>query len=126
MGFYDTPQLAKSIVPPGDAPYVLFAYKVYPLRFDDGKAVAVELPVTLHDTGLDGFEFIGYDVVAKTYDNFDCSPLSCNSAAADHPTNRHCLLDDRKDAVAFCLEASRGGYEPGPYYLVEVYEEGES
>ena len=123
MGFYDTPQLAQSVVPRGDTRYVLFAYKAYPLKFDDGRMVSMELPVTLRDAGLGGFEFIGYGAAARTCDNFDCSPLSCNSAAEDHRVNRHCLLDDREEAMALCLEAGRGTYEPGPYYLVEVYEE---
>jgi hypothetical protein len=56
-------------------------------------------------------------------DFFECSPLSCNRAAENFPTNVFCLLDNEAEAYHAILEMSQAGsgVEPGPYYLFKVY-----
>jgi hypothetical protein len=51
---------------------------------------------------------------------FECSPLSCNSIAAEYPVNAHCLLDDLAMAVAAAEHFSIEQPEPGMYYIAEV------
>jgi len=54
---------------------------------------------------------------------FECSPLSCNHAAERTEVNEHCLLDDLGEAYRLAALFSRPeeGYEPGPYFVVEVW-----
>lgn len=77
---------------------------------------------------LSGYEFLGYDPVSREEGdaNFCCSPLSCNRGFESYPVNRCCLLDDLDAAWRITSEIARGAnekgsWEPGPYYLCEVY-----
>ncbi|MFN0131781.1 MAG: hypothetical protein ACKVW3_04490 [Phycisphaerales bacterium] len=79
-GFYDNPDRAASAFDPANnnAPYRLFAYDFYPLRFDihggivevdPQKAFGVEFDPSSRPTIIPGFRFLGYDVVELWADN---------------------------------------------------------
>jgi hypothetical protein len=55
--------------------------------------------------------------------SFECSPLSCNGAAERVEVNEYCLVDDPAEAFRLAALFSRleEGYEPGPYFVVEVW-----
>jgi hypothetical protein len=100
----------------------VYAYKVYPLRFDAGEVQPWKVQTRVTELDLAGFAFLGFDIVSRSSDaSFECSPLSCNGASDDFPVNRSCLIDDIDTAYNVAVEISRGKYEPGPYHLVEVY-----
>ena len=123
MWVYDTPELARSVVP--DAArheFDLYAYQMFPVVFDDGQQQPFEIPL-LHVQPLpSSFERLGYDVVSRTCGtNFECSPLSCNHMAEHIAVSRYCLVDDKDVAFRLAAEFEAGGCEPGPYYVVEVW-----
>jgi hypothetical protein len=67
----------------------------------------------------------GYDVVTffvKT--SPECSPLSCNSLAAELKTNQHCLLASFERAHQLLEEGKFENSEPGPYRIFAVYSTG--
>jgi hypothetical protein len=117
--FYDTTALAKEIAadldPEGEHAYDLYAFKLFPIIVDQGQIQDVE---PLDDT----FEFLGFDAVSRSQgSDFECSPLSCNGAANEMRTNRFCLFSTLEEALAGAREFSSKPYEPGPYYVMEVY-----
>ena len=64
----------------------------------------------------------GYDVVtffAQT--SPECSPLSCNSLAAEVETNSHCLLQSFEQARKLLESGTFNDSEPGPYRIFAVY-----
>jgi hypothetical protein len=68
------------------------------------------------------FERLGFDAVSKSSaDSFECSPLSCNAAARELPTNAFALLDSLEAAIAAARKFSSGNWEPGVYYVAEVH-----
>jgi len=71
------------------------------------------------------FALMGYDLVCFTTGVApECSPLSCNSGAKDYEVNRHCLLGSLEEALAVVRRVdANGGYEPGPYGIMSVWEE---
>lgn len=121
LGFYDNEPLAEQVVGPDREGFEMYAYKIYPLQFDDGRVEPWNVPVQL-DLDLTEFESLGFDLVSRsTADTFECSALSCNSGADEFPVNRFCLMDDPAAAYDACAAVSEGKYEPGPYYLLQVY-----
>jgi len=67
----------------------------------------------------------GYDIVCFTSKAApECSPLSCNSGAKEFPVNHFCLIDTHGDALKIAEAIDRdGGYEPGPYGIMSVWEQ---
>jgi hypothetical protein len=120
-GFYDAEKLAEQVAGPDRAGYDLYAYRLFPFRCIGDKIESA--PVDGVGRAPEDYAFLGYDVVTRsTADFFECSPLSCNAAARHYPVNEFCLLAGRETALHVLQEISRdGGYEPGPYYLFEVY-----
>lgn len=122
FGFYDTEADAYRVID-GDQPaYDLYAYRLAPIRGRDG----VVEPLTLTsqtDPIPETYLRLGWDVVTQSSsDFFECSPLSCNGAAQTFAVNRYCLFDEIADAYAAMLAMSLAGdYEPGPYFLFEVF-----
>lgn len=106
--------------------FALYAYRLFPVVFDgDG-----ENPIPVESAaqgGLDGFEFLGYDMVSRSCGtNFECSPLSCNNGCEQYPVNRCCLIESLEEAWRITREIARsakekGDWETGPYYLLEVH-----
>jgi hypothetical protein len=123
LGFYDCEALARQVVEGAAAgDYDLYAYQIFPLRCRDGALEPFALDAVAGEA-LDDYQFLGYDIVTRsTGDFFECSPLSCNAGAREYLVNRYCLIDELAQAWqtlrAIC---AGGGYEPGPYYLFEVY-----
>lgn len=64
----------------------------------------------------------GFDVVTYMFSNGpDCSPLSCNSLAAEIATNSLCLLDSVERARELLEGGAFDNSEPGPFRIVAVY-----
>ncbi len=140
LGFYDTELSAVSVVSEDDLKkYELFAYKLYPVKFDQGEIVKFTIKSKAVED-LSSYTFIGFDVVSRSVsDFFECSPLSCNSGCEIFPVNRFCLIQDFKGALRCCQNISQeiagvktvknaqglmeyhGKWEPGPYYLFQVF-----
>lgn len=120
LGFFDTEDLARAVAAASPGDFEVFAYRLFPLVFDKGQQADFTVPVApIEDVA--GYESIGYDPVSRsTSPFFECSPLSCNSAAEEYAVNNMCLIDQVADAVKACKEICTGNYEPGPYYLFEV------
>lgn len=122
---FDSEELAREMVPADPARYDLYAYKIFPIKFD-GELTPIDVePSAAGD--LSGYKFLGYDIVSRSCDYaFECSPLSCNGGYKRFRVNKRCLIDDLESAWAIASELARsakekGGWEPGPYYLVAVY-----
>ena len=121
-GCYNDPDTAWSFVPPDhQADYRLYAYEVYPTEFWEGEAHEIRIP-PLDVKSLDGaFEALGWDVVTRSGgQDFECSPLSCNSMVEHFRVNQYCLLDF-DDARTLAITADDQGCEPGPYFVVRVW-----
>jgi hypothetical protein len=123
LGFYDTVALAESVIPAGEAArYEVLGYRFLDREIDGG----IESPWTPPVAGglvVDaGFVSVGFDAVNRTGADFlfECSPLSCNYAAKTMAHNEHCLFASLEEAVAGAVVFSRGGWEPGRYYVAEV------
>ena len=127
IGFFDNVSDAMAIVPAEDrARYRLFAYRLYPARFQHGGQQPFVMPASAADPVPPAFRSLGFDAVSKSMDSilgFECSPLSCNSMAAELGTNEHCLFDSLEAAIAGATRFSLEQPEPGDYYVVEVLEE---
>ena len=121
LGFYDTEESALNVIPDNQEKYDLFAYRLFPLQFKEGKAIDYKVESNALED-LNPYKFIGFDIVSKTVsDFFECSPLSCNGACEEYLVNKYCLIEQLKDAYNAAIEMGQGGWEPGPYYLLEVY-----
>jgi hypothetical protein len=120
---FDTPELAWSVVPlPDRSAFRLYAFKMYPARFEHGQLIQIELPTLQVSPLPPSFNRLGYDIVSRSVTPmFECSPLSCNNMAEHHPVNRCCLVETEADGLRIAIEFSISEPEPGPYYLVEVW-----
>jgi hypothetical protein len=102
--------------------YDIYAFKKYPLRIENGESMDWDIPSVSPEPLSDNFEFLGYDAVSmNTGTEFECSPLSCNGGAETMKVNRFCLFETFEEALWGAKEFSKGNWEPGPYYIVEVY-----
>jgi hypothetical protein len=121
LWLFDTVALAEAVIPTEErAETRVLAYRVWDRMFDAGQDV--EAPLVMKD--LPGpeehFVRVGFDAVVRSHDAFGCSPLSCNGGAATFATNEACLFQSLEDALAGAREFSKGNWEPGPYWVVEV------
>jgi hypothetical protein len=126
LGFFDSEQIAFSLISDVPEQYDMYAYEMYPFHVLDGLASSVEIDLQTGTVPPD-YEFLGYDIVTKSAsDFFECSPLSCNRAAENFMTNSFCLLENEAAAYDVLLEMSKpgSGVEPGPYFLFKVYRKG--
>lgn len=123
LGFFDSEQIALSLISNDLEQYDLYAYEMFPFNVLNNLVSTVEIDSQI-GTVPRNYEFLGHDIVTKSIsDFFECSPLSCNRAAENFTTNAFCLLDNEVDAYRVLLEMSKAGsgVEPGPYYLFKVY-----
>jgi hypothetical protein len=122
LGFFDTADLAYELISQSPEKFDLYAYKLFPLRCLAGRLESVSIDLKL-DNFPPNYEFLGYDIVTRSGPHFfECSPLSCNRGAAEYDVNQYCLIADRETAYRVLLAICQAGsYEPGPYYLFEVY-----
>jgi hypothetical protein len=121
---YNTPDIAHSIIRAlsDKNEYDLYAFKQYPIKIEDGEIINETIVCNEVTPLSEEFVFLGYDAVSKHLsDDFGCSPLSCNSGAETMDANEFCLFTSFEDALAGAKEFSKGNWEPGPYYIVEVY-----
>jgi hypothetical protein len=122
MGFFDTQELASQIIENNWEEYDLYAYKVFPVRCNDGESEPISIAKSQGEVPKD-FHFLGYDIVTKSQaDFFECSPLSCNYLANDYEVNQFCLIDELETATQALVDICQSGKaEPGPYYLFTIY-----
>jgi hypothetical protein len=124
---FDDEQAAWRMVPGGrsNRDYRLFALRLFPLQFEGAKQRPFTIPTLSTQPLPDGYCRLGFDVVSRSCGAaFECSPLSCNYAAEQVEVNEHCLVDNLAEALrlARLFSSVEEGYEPGPYYIVEVLE----
>lgn len=133
VGHFNTEADAWSVVPQADRDqYELLACRLFMREFDDGHIKPLAWPPTneggcssvaiADEPNLSGWQRVGYDLCGRTGAFFECSPLSCNGAAAEYRVNRWCLIDVLAEAIAVGLAFSRlpQAWEPGKYFLIEV------
>jgi hypothetical protein len=123
---FNDEQTAWAVVQDGasNPDYTLFAYRLFPIEFQDGEQRPFPIPPLAVQPLPDTYSRLGNDAVSRwAGSSFECSPLSCNYAAAQFPVNEFCLLDDLAEALRLATLFSREeeGYEPGPYHVVEVW-----
>lgn len=126
MFAFDDEQIAWGMVPGGssDATFRMFASCLFPVQFDGGEQVPFAIPPLAVRSLPDGYRRLGYDVVSRSCGlTFECSPLTCNYAANKVKVNEHCLVDccDEAFRLAALFSRPEEGYEPGPYFVVEVW-----
>jgi len=104
----------------------LFYYEAHELQYDDAsdKWVSFE-PEPSFETNVQpppASSLEGFDVTTfYAGTSPECSPLSCNSLAADISTNAHCLFPTFEGAVRALEEGRFKNTEPGPYRIIGVY-----
>jgi len=129
FGWFNTMSEAWSVVPPEDMErYRLFAYRLDPVFYRQGRPEPVETPGDVRPERIPaGFVSLGFDAFNKSslgVIGFECSPLSCNSMASEFAVNQHCLLGTLHEGHAAAARFSLEQPEPGDYYLAEVLEQG--
>ena len=89
LWLFDTPEVAESVVPEGERPdFRIVGYRVWPCCFEAGEER--DLPAFDGETVLLDPAFVsrGFDAVVRGLNGFQCSPLSCNYAAATMENER--------------------------------------
>ena len=124
LGWYDSPELARKVIPAITAAFEVFGYGLATTFYESGR----QLPLIVKSSAAPLLETewasLGFDVVGRSQTSFfECSPLSCNGMASEIPVNRHCLLDHPESALAVADRFSREEPEPGSYYIVQVWRE---
>lgn len=126
---FQTPGQALQVVQNANpSEYSIHAYRMLPLEFDGGEVKAIHIvePRTLGTPHVDveplcgSIERLGFDAVEGREGSFSCSPLSCNGGYKEFETNEHCLVSALPRAIELATIFSLGGWEPGPYRVVEV------
>jgi len=111
---------------PEETVHRLFAYRVHDEVFRKGAALPLEAPANVAPEPIPAtFETVGFDAISRsktTTRGFDCSPLSCNSMAAECSANEQCLFATLDAAIDAARRFSIDQPEPGDYYVVEVLE----
>src|SRR5262249_51215270 len=85
-GFNDEAS-ARAVIPAANVSnFELFAFRMFPVQFDDGKPELFPIPPLRVQPVPAWYARLGYDVVSRSCGNaFECSPLSCNHAAELFP-----------------------------------------
>jgi len=127
FGWFNSIADATRVVPEPDRPaYRLFAYRVAPHVYRGGDCIDLQIPANVRPVPIPvDFVSLGFDAVSKSDASvlgFECSPLSCNYLASEIPTNEFCLFQSAEAASAGAERFSRGGAEPGDYYVIQVLE----
>lgn len=125
LGWFNRAADALAVVPRDQAgTYRLFAYRIFPALFRDGHRQAIAVPPGIHPDPIPStFTSLGFDSISKSMESvlgFECSPLSCNSMAAEIVTNEYCLFRSLEEAISGATRFSIEQPEPGDYYIVEV------
>jgi hypothetical protein len=122
FGFCNSEAIMLSIIKSEVKQYDIYAYKLFPYKFDDCEIIEFKIPFRI-SAELTDFQLLGYDAVnSSAGSQFECSALSCNNGARNFSVNRYCLFKDIFTAYDATKVISKGpGYEPGPWYVLEVY-----
>jgi hypothetical protein len=122
FGFCNSEDVTLSLIKLEVNQFDIYAYKLFPLKFDEGKITEFDIPIHI-SADLTDFQLLGYDIAnSSAGSQFDCSALSCNYGAQHFSVNRYCLFNDVYSAYDAIRIISKGpGYEPGPWYILEVY-----
>jgi len=104
----------------------VFYYEVFEKEFDEDSrtwsAFEPEPSFPTHVQTPEHPKLLGYDVTTFSAGNSpECSPLSCNSLAANIAVNRHCLFDTFEQAVEALQAGAFDNSEPGPFRIFAVY-----
>lgn len=120
-GCFDSTEKAWEVVPDGSTEYAIFAWRLVPLLFTDGRSGAFAVFAPEVEPLPPTYRSLGFDVVSRSVsDFFECSPLSCNAMALEVTVNRHCLVEDLEAALVLASRFSVEEPEPGSYQVVEV------
>jgi len=125
--FFDSPELIRSVSTKNNIDLAgtrLFYYEVHELEFD-GSGWSTFLPEASFATNvvppkhknLEGFDVVTFYVKTSP----ECSPLSCNSMAAELRVNSHCLFETFAEAESHLKRGSFRHCEPGPCRIFAVY-----
>jgi hypothetical protein len=128
LGWFNRISDARQLIPAdGHATCRLFGYRLYAEFFRQGSGVRIVVPADVRpDPVPEGFRSLGFDAISKSLESilgFECSPLSCNSMAAELRANEHCLFESLDAAIDGAARFSREQPEPGDYYVIEVLED---
>lgn len=119
---FNSPEDALLVIVQDAEEYDMYAYRLYPVRVDKTEIFDEEVIEPSVKPLSDEFELLGYDAVSRSCgSSFECSPLSCNNGAETFRCNSKCLFYTFEEALAGAREFSSGEWEPGPYYVVEVF-----
>lgn len=124
---FDSPDIITDIARENNvdlAGTMLFFYEVHELQFTSGEWTSFEPePSFGTDVSVPPAKVLeGYDVVTfHVQTSPECSPLSCNSLAAEVETNVRCLLRSFEQARTLLEGGAFNNSEPGPYRIVAVY-----
>jgi len=123
LGMFDSPELARTVIAQEDSQhYEIHGYRVATVAFEEGQPVAGALRQPSAGDIPEGAALLGYDAVGKDLADFpECSPLSCNGGAEEFETNEWCLLATPEEAAKAAARFSSEDWEPGNYYVVEVW-----
>jgi hypothetical protein len=127
FGWFNRAVDAVRVIPLGhESRYRLFGYRLHPEIFRSGNRVPLTIPADVRPEPIPStFRSLGFDSLNKSMNSIlglECSPLSCNSMAAEIVVNAFCLFPALDDAIAAAERFSREQPEPGDYYVVEVLE----
>ncbi len=126
---FDSPQAILEVAKENSLDLVntrLFYYEIHELEYDEDDhswkpfAAVPSLKTHVVEPGTKHLE--GYDIVTfSCRTSPECSPLSCNSLAAEVETNEHCLLPSFEKATQLLADGRFKNSEPGPYRVFAVY-----
>jgi hypothetical protein len=127
--FFDSPEIILELAQQNSIDLTgtrLFFYEAHELEFDDieGRWTGFKPEPSFRTQVVPPAEKVleGYDVVTfSVRTSAECSPLSCNSLAAEVATNQHCLLASCERAQQLLEEGRFKNTEPGPYRIFAVY-----
>jgi len=125
--FFDSPEIIRSVAAENSIQLEgtsLFYYEAYEKEFN-GEHWQDYLPDASFRTNVEPpsrRQLEGFDVVtfwART--SPECSPLSCNSMAAQLRVNAHCLFASVDEAAGSLNDGAFKDSEPGPYRIFAVF-----
>ncbi len=130
VGFYNSEEMALSIIAGEENDYTLFAYKLFLFCYENGvlkteTARLSEARALNLSADLSGYVSVGFDVASHlpSVIHFECSALSCNCGFREFDVNAYCLLPNLDSAMAAQKKISERNYEPGEQYLLQVYKQ---
>ncbi len=130
--FFDSPEIILKVAQENAIDLTgtrLFFYEAHEFEFDDAEGAWTPVkpePSFNTQVVLPAAKALeGYDVVTfAAGTSAECSPLSCNSLAAELETNQHCLLASFAQAQQYLEEGRFRDTEPGPFRIFAVYSTG--